>query len=76
MKSHQSHDVLLLCVTCHQESNCLDLRLRQELAEECRAPIGTEADVKVRCPNGNVGRTSWVFGFSIKVFEVLFSSGN
>ncbi|XP_043234842.1 exonuclease 3'-5' domain-containing protein 2-like isoform X1 [Amphibalanus amphitrite] len=48
MKSHQSHDVLLMCVSCHQESNSLDLKMRQRLAEECHAPIGTEADVKVR----------------------------
>ena len=53
MKSHQSHDVLLMCVGCHQESNILDLKMRQRLADECHAPIGTEADVKV--PQGRAG---------------------
>ncbi|XP_037076993.1 exonuclease 3'-5' domain-containing protein 2-like [Pollicipes pollicipes] len=48
MKSHQSHDVLLMCLPCHQQSNCLDLALRHQLALECGAPIGTETDVKVR----------------------------
>ncbi|KAG8212695.1 hypothetical protein J437_LFUL019593, partial [Ladona fulva] len=39
MKSHQSHDVLLLCIDCHMESNYLDLKVRKELAQECEAPL-------------------------------------
>jgi len=40
MKDHQSHDVLLMCVRCHQLSNIHDTELRRELAELCDAPIG------------------------------------
>lgn len=39
MKSHQSHDVLLLCPSCHEISNCHDLRLRRRLADICDAPL-------------------------------------
>ncbi|XP_059620765.1 exonuclease 3'-5' domain-containing protein 2 [Phlebotomus argentipes] len=42
MKSHSSHDVLLLCTPCHQRSSRHDLDLRQRLAQECNAPL--EAD--------------------------------
>ena len=48
MKDHQSHDVLLLCVSCHQQSNHHDTQLRRRLADQCGAPVGSEADVKVR----------------------------
>ena len=48
MKDHQSHDVLLLCVSCHQQSNHHDTQLRRRLAAQCGAPVGSEADVKVR----------------------------
>ncbi|KAK2587500.1 hypothetical protein KPH14_003200 [Odynerus spinipes] len=39
MKAHQSHDVLLLCPTCHEVSNSYDLQLRRKLAELCNAPL-------------------------------------
>lgn len=39
MKEHQSHDVLLLCPPCHQNSNMQDVRLRKLLAELCDAPL-------------------------------------
>uniref|UniRef100_A0AAG5CUQ4 Exonuclease 3'-5' domain-containing protein 2 n=1 Tax=Anopheles atroparvus TaxID=41427 RepID=A0AAG5CUQ4_ANOAO len=39
MKEHVSHDVLLLCADCHQRSNMVDERLRQELATLCEAPL-------------------------------------
>jgi len=48
MKDHQSHDVLLMCVRCHQLSNLHDANLRTKLSIECNAPIGTENDVKLR----------------------------
>ena len=47
MRDHQSHDVLLMCISCHQESNLHDFGLRKELEAECDAPIGTADDVKV-----------------------------
>ncbi|XP_067644802.1 exonuclease 3'-5' domain-containing protein 2 [Eurosta solidaginis] len=39
MKSHTSHDVLLLCTHCHQLSNIYDLRMRMKLAQKCDAPF-------------------------------------
>ncbi|XP_077496666.1 exonuclease 3'-5' domain-containing 2 [Amblyomma americanum] len=39
MKNHISHDILLLCLRCHQISNLRDAALRKALAEECNAPI-------------------------------------
>lgn len=48
MKEHLSHDILLLCVACHIRSNTYDSEIRQELAEECDAPIGCQDDVKCR----------------------------
>lgn len=39
MKNHISHDILLLCVRCHQLSNLRDMSLRYALAQECNAPI-------------------------------------
>jgi hypothetical protein len=47
MKDHISHDVLLLCLDCHLKSNSFDVMLRQQLAVECNAPIGSCDDVKV-----------------------------
>lgn len=47
MKDHQSHDVLLMCVRCHQVSNLHDSRLRQQLADECGAPISSSSSSKV-----------------------------
>jgi len=47
MKDHQSHDVLLMCVRCHQVSNLHDSRLRQQLADECGAPLGASSCTKV-----------------------------
>uniref|UniRef100_A0A336JZY7 Exonuclease 3'-5' domain-containing protein 2 n=1 Tax=Culicoides sonorensis TaxID=179676 RepID=A0A336JZY7_CULSO len=46
MKDHSSHDVLLLCITCHQKSNISDLRLRQKLAEICEAPLQDGSNTK------------------------------
>lgn len=39
MKAHQSHDVLLLCPSCHEISNNYDLQLRRKLADMCDAPL-------------------------------------
>ncbi|XP_034935215.1 exonuclease 3'-5' domain-containing protein 2-like [Chelonus insularis] len=39
MKAHQSHDVLLLCPTCHEKSNKNDLDMRRKLAVMCDAPL-------------------------------------
>ncbi|XP_065354652.1 exonuclease 3'-5' domain-containing protein 2 isoform X2 [Calliphora vicina] len=39
MKSHTSHDVLLLCPTCHQLSNISDMKVRHKLSHMCDAPF-------------------------------------
>ncbi|KAH8382754.1 hypothetical protein KR009_005126 [Drosophila setifemur] len=39
MKTHTSHDVLLLCPVCHQLSNISDLRVKSKLADQCEAPF-------------------------------------
>lgn len=47
MKDHNSHDVLLLCTSCHAVSNYYDNNLKQQLAEEFCAPIGCEEGVRM-----------------------------
>ncbi|NXJ92513.1 EXD2 protein, partial [Corythaixoides concolor] len=47
MKDHNSHDVLLLCTSCHAISNYYDNHLKQQLAEEFGAPIGSEEGVRL-----------------------------
>ncbi|CAM5150841.1 unnamed protein product [Natator depressus] len=47
MKDHNSHDVLLLCTSCHAISNYYDNHLKQRLAEEFSAPIGCEEGVRL-----------------------------
>ncbi|XP_071452462.1 exonuclease 3'-5' domain-containing protein 2 isoform X2 [Hetaerina americana] len=47
MKSRQSHDVLLLCINCHVRSNCIDLKLRQKLAEDCQAPLTVAKAIEI-----------------------------
>ncbi|NXI43895.1 EXD2 protein, partial [Galbula dea] len=47
MKDHNSHDVLLLCTSCHAISNYYDNILKQQLAEEFGAPIGSEEGVRL-----------------------------
>lgn len=39
MKSHTSHDILLLCPGCHQLSNISDNKVRNRLAVSCVAPF-------------------------------------
>ncbi|XP_028677278.1 exonuclease 3'-5' domain-containing protein 2 isoform X1 [Erpetoichthys calabaricus] len=47
MKDHNSHDVLLLCTSCHATSNYYDTLLKQQLAEEYNAPLGCEDGVRL-----------------------------
>jgi exonuclease 3'-5' domain-containing protein 2 len=39
MKDKTSHDILLLCINCHQRSNIADLKMRQILQTKCDAPL-------------------------------------
>lgn len=47
MKDHNSHDILLLCTSCHAASNVHDGFLKQTLAEEFSAPQGCEEGVRL-----------------------------
>lgn len=47
MKDHNSHDVLLLCTSCHAISNYYDNHLKQQLAKEFQAPIGSEDGLRL-----------------------------
>ncbi|XP_022072828.1 exonuclease 3'-5' domain-containing protein 2 isoform X2 [Acanthochromis polyacanthus] len=47
MKDHNSHDILLLCTSCHAASNVHDGFLKQQLAEEFSAPQGCEEGVRL-----------------------------
>ncbi|KAM8921632.1 exonuclease 3'-5' domain-containing protein 2 [Pelodytes ibericus] len=47
MKDHNSHDVLLLCTSCHAVSNYHDTSLKQRLSDEFSAPIGCEEGVRM-----------------------------
>ena len=40
VKSHRSHDVLLICVDCHEKANVCTARLKRVLAAEYGAPLG------------------------------------
>lgn len=44
MKSHASHDIVLLCLNCHQKSNIYDHMLRLKLERLCNAPLHKELD--------------------------------
>ena len=39
MRDHQSHDVLLMCLDCHQASNRLDHQMRSKLATISGSPL-------------------------------------
>ncbi len=41
LKDHLSHDVLLLCVPCHQISEIHDLQLKRKLAEQHGVPLNS-----------------------------------
>ncbi|XP_056623772.1 exonuclease 3'-5' domain-containing protein 2 isoform X2 [Triplophysa dalaica] len=47
MKDHNSHDILLLCTSCHAASNVHDCVLKQHLAEEHSAPQGCEEGIRL-----------------------------
>ncbi|XP_073698666.1 exonuclease 3'-5' domain-containing protein 2 [Garra rufa] len=47
MKDHNSHDILLLCTSCHAASNVHDGVLKQQLAEEYSAPQGCEEGIRL-----------------------------
>lgn len=47
LKDHSSHDVLLLCTSCHRRSCDYDAQLRLRLAQECNAPVESGPAAKV-----------------------------
>ena len=46
MKDHSSHDVLLMCIPCHQLANLKDHVMRLKLAAMCDAPMGTMDNIR------------------------------
>jgi len=46
LKDHSSHDVLLMCLPCHQLANLKDHDMRLKLAVMCEAPIGTMLNIR------------------------------
>ncbi|XP_051156640.1 exonuclease 3'-5' domain-containing protein 2 [Leptopilina boulardi] len=53
MKAHQSHDVLLLCPSCHEVSNYHDVELRRRLSQMCDAPLpGPSTHSRDEIPRG------------------------
>ena len=51
MKEHRSHDVVLMCSACHQQTGLYDSVIKDHLAEECQAPIGATDDTKFKLDN-------------------------
>uniref|UniRef100_UPI00358E6862 exonuclease 3'-5' domain-containing protein 2 n=1 Tax=Myxine glutinosa TaxID=7769 RepID=UPI00358E6862 len=47
LKSHKSHDAVLLCIHCHAVANYHELRFKQALALECNASIAGEASKRL-----------------------------
>lgn len=47
MKDHTSHDILLLCLPCHQQSNYYDCLFRRQLADEYHAPQGSVQAIRL-----------------------------
>lgn len=47
MKDHSCHDVLLMCLDCHQLSNMRDQLMRTKLANMCNAPILNSEQPKI-----------------------------
>ncbi|XP_061843612.2 exonuclease 3'-5' domain-containing protein 2 [Nerophis lumbriciformis] len=47
MKDHNSHDILLLCTSCHAASNVHDGFFKEQLADEFAAPQGCEGGVRL-----------------------------
>ena len=39
LKEHLSHDILLMCVRCHQMADMRDAALKQQLARETNTPL-------------------------------------
>lgn len=39
LKSHSSHDVVLMCATCHRRTGAYDQQFKEHFAKLCDAPI-------------------------------------
>ncbi|XP_071518284.1 exonuclease 3'-5' domain-containing protein 2-like [Panulirus ornatus] len=53
LKHHQNHDVVLLCLACHRQSNRFDNVMRSQLAKEFNAPTGLDRDFKTAVNAGH-----------------------
>ena len=46
LKDHLSHDVLLMCVSCHQQATLHSDQLKRQLAEEYAAPLTSTSNAR------------------------------
>ena len=44
-KDHLSHDILLLCVSCHRLSELHDIRLKRKIADDYGIPLGNSKSI-------------------------------
>ena len=50
LKEHLSHDILLMCVSCHQMADLYNATLKQQLAQEFGAPLNISAQKTIEDP--------------------------
>ena len=48
MKDHISHDILLMCMSCHQQATMYGDQLKKKLAEEYQAPLSYSSNAKFK----------------------------
>ena len=46
LKEHLSHDVLLMCIVCHQMASVHNSRLKQEIENEYSVPVNSSQKFK------------------------------
>ena len=46
LKEHLSHDVLLMCIMCHQIANVHNAQLKQEIESEHNVPLSSSQKFK------------------------------
>lgn len=71
MKDHSSHDILLLCPTCHQRSNITDLQMRQRLAFLADAPFTAKEG---GAPTVEQPNLKYIFGLITNCASLIFNN--
>ncbi|KAF7995039.1 hypothetical protein HCN44_004511 [Aphidius gifuensis] len=73
MKSHQSHDCLLLCPTCHDTSNRQDLIFKRHLAITCNAPLSPSSSSPTTQSKNNQQRSKRNYQNAVKVLNEKYN---